>query len=68
MTEIYYWEDDDKAERIMAELNKRGIKYEAIMLDAEVPNAQPSVQCEGKSYWDLGDFLKYLKQLPDKDA
>ena len=68
MTEIYYWEDDDKAERIMAELNKRGLKYEAIMLDAEVPNAQPSVQYEGKSYWDLGDFLKYLKQLPDKDA
>ena len=52
----------------MAELDKRDIKYEAIMLDAEVPNAQPSVHHEGKSYWDLSEFLKQIRQAPAKES
>ena len=62
MTEIYYWEDDEEAQMIMEELSELGIEYEAILLDPEIPDARPSIHHEGKSYWDLGEFLRAFQR------
>ena len=60
MIEVYYWEDDDEAEDLFLELRKRRLEFEAILLDAEVPNATPSVTYKGKTYWDFHEFLNFL--------
>ncbi len=61
MIEIYYWEDDDQADDVFETLKARGLKYKARMLDAEEPNARPSVTIDGKTFWEFEEFLKSLE-------
>lgn len=61
MIEIYYWEDDDEAEEVFKTLKDRGLEYKAHLLDAEEPNARPSITVEGKTYWEFSTFLKSLE-------
>jgi hypothetical protein len=61
MIEVYYWEDDPDAERLLELLKERDLKHKAICLDAEDPNARPSASYQGKTYWDLGELVKVLE-------
>lgn len=61
MIEIYHWEDDRKAERLIRELKKRKLEYQVTLLDPEV-GGQPSVTWQGKTYWDFTDFRKALAE------
>lgn len=60
MIEIYYWEDDPEAERLLELLDKRNMKYNATRLDAENPRSRPSATYQGKTYWDLGELWSDL--------
>ena len=60
MIEICYWEDDDQAEDLFDTLRSRGLEYKAIRLDPEIPNAQPSVTAQGKTYTDFYEFVRTL--------
>lgn len=59
MITVYYWEDDPDAEDLIDELKSRKVEFEAVLLDAEDPNASQSVEYEGKLY-DFQEFLKVL--------
>ena len=61
MIEIYYWEDDPEAERVLRELEKSGLEYEETLLDAERPSARPSISYNGKTYWEWDDFLRVFR-------
>ena len=60
MIEIYHWEDDPDAERLLELLDKKGLKYEATLLDAENPNSRPSATYQGKTYWELDELWTVL--------
>ena len=61
MIEIYHWQDDDVAERVLEKLDDLGLSYEAKLLDHEVPNARPYANYKGKTYWDLDEFYGVLE-------
>ena len=64
MIELFYWEDDPEAERVLERLDDLGVEYEAHCLDAEIPNATPHATYKGKTYWDFEDLLKALSGPP----
>lgn len=61
MIEVYYWEDDPDAERLLELLKERDLKHNAVVLDAEDPNARPSATYKGKTYWELETLVKVLE-------
>ena len=68
MTEIYHWEDDDDVEDVTSILDERGIEYETILLDPEIPNARTSIHHQGLSYWSIPDFLKFLENEENQES
>ena len=61
MIEVYYWEDDPDAERLLDLLKDRGLEHKATCLDAENPNARPSATYAGKTYWELDELTRVLE-------
>ena len=51
MIEIYHWEDDDEAEDFIQELEERGLKYNAVILDPEAGEGQTAITYQGKTHW-----------------
>jgi hypothetical protein len=60
MVELYHWEDDPEAERVLERLSDLDVGYKAHCLDAEIPNATPHVCYKGKAYWDFDEFLEVV--------
>ena len=61
MVEVYHWEDDPEAEDLLDELQQKSLEFRSHLLDAEVPNATPYVEYQGKTYWSFQDFRDALK-------
>ncbi len=60
MIEVYYWEDDDRAEDLIQELERQGKEYRAIRLDPEAGGGEPCMVTPEKTYWDLEQALDAL--------
>lgn len=61
MIEIYCWEDDDEAQRLVEELTKRELPHEVSLLDPEMGGGESCVISEGKTYWKFREFLESLE-------
>ena len=61
MIEVYYWEDDDRAEELIAELKKQGREVRGIHLDPETGGGEPCVITPEKTYWSIDEAFKALK-------